>query len=177
MTKKMIWAKVYEHSPGWLDGTLAEALVKIQAEINEYGPNAIFNYDKDFYYPYDERPSPTIFIRVEREETDVREVCRKNPEIIKKLDKDILADSKLTCKEWVLLTNSIMNNNEKKFEDWEFSDDLIGIFKLDLMAEMLTGKSKISKRFQSAMKNVFDKEEESEAEAVVGSTLGEVTQV
>jgi hypothetical protein len=99
--------------------------------------------------------------------TDVREVCRKNPEIIKKLDKDILADSKLTCKEWVLLTNSIMNNNEKKFEDWEFSDDLIGIFKLDLMAEMLTGKSKISKRFQSAMKNVFDKEEESEAEAVV----------
>jgi hypothetical protein len=87
--------------------------------------------------------------------TDVRNVCRTHPEVIKKLDKDILADSKLTCKEWVLLTNSIMNKNEKKFESWDFSDDLIGIFKLDLMAEMLTGKSKISKKFQSAMKNVF----------------------
>jgi hypothetical protein len=110
--------------------------------------------------------------------TDVREVCRKYPEIIKKLDKDILSNSKLTCKEWVLLCNAIMNKNEKKFETWDFSDDLIGIFKLDLMAEMLTGKSKISKRFQSAMKNVFDKEkEENEAEAVVGSTPGEIQQV
>lgn len=97
---------------------------------------------------------------------DVRNVCRNKPELIKKLDKDILANSKLTCKQWVLLCNEIMGNNEKLFESWEFSDDLIDIFKLDLMAEMLTGKSKLSKRFQNAVKYIFEKEED-ETETVV----------
>ena len=70
MTKKMIWVEAYSHSPGWLNGTLADALEKIQNEINEYGPDAVFDYDANFHYDYDSSPSPQLSIRIQREETD-----------------------------------------------------------------------------------------------------------
>jgi len=91
--------------------------------------------------------------------TDVRVVFREYPLLIKEIDKDIIANSKLSIKEWILMMDSVIENNKDKFKDWNFSDDLIEIFRLDLMAELLNGKSKLSKRFQNAMKNVFDENE------------------
>ena len=88
--------------------------------------------------------------------TDVRQVCKCCPEIIKKLNVDIMDKSKLTCKEWILLSSSIIGVGHKTFKNWTFSDDMIDAFKLELTAEMLSGKSKMSKRFQYSMKNVFD---------------------
>lgn len=88
--------------------------------------------------------------------TDVRSIIYLYPDLIKKLDTDILANSKLTCKEWLLLANIIITRNDDLFENWKFSDDMIETFRLDLMAEMLNGKSKLSTRFQNAMSNVFD---------------------
>jgi hypothetical protein len=88
--------------------------------------------------------------------TDVRSIIYLYPELIKKLDTDILANSKLTCKEWLLLADLIITRNDDLFENWKFSDDMVETFRLDLMAEMLNGKSKLSTRFQNAMSNVFD---------------------
>jgi hypothetical protein len=94
--------------------------------------------------------------------TQVRAVFRKRPELIKKLTADILVDFKLTGKEVVLLISSIMKDHEKKFDGWEFDPEFAETLKLDVMAEMLNGKSKLSKRFQSAMKGVFEKKPEEE---------------
>lgn len=95
--------------------------------------------------------------------TDVRNVVWHYPELIKKLDGDVLADSKLTCKEWLLFANTIIEANKNNiFDDWQFPEEVVEIFKLDLTAEMLNGKSTMSVRFQNAMKGVFkvkDKEE------------------
>lgn len=93
--------------------------------------------------------------------TDVRSVVWAYPDIIKLIDADILQSSKLTCKEWVLLISTVMNSAawEKYHKDWEFSEEVAEMFKLDLMAEMLNGKSSLSIRFQNAMGSVFRKKE------------------
>lgn len=98
--------------------------------------------------------------------TDVRQVFRKYPHLIKKLNKDIIEDSKLTCKEWILLCNSIIVEHPLIFKNWDFSDELKEIFKLDLMAECLTGESKISIKSKNAMKNLFKKDEIDEIDEV-----------
>lgn len=105
--------------------------------------------------------------------TEVRAVVWRYPELIKMLDGDILADSKLTCKEWLLFASSVMGSKEDLFKDWEFSDEVRELFRMDLMAELLNGKSTLTKRFQNAMKGVFGKEEEeqeNEDTTMVGST-------
>jgi hypothetical protein len=66
-----------------------------------------------------------------------------------------------------------MGNNEDKFKDWEFSDEVKELFRMDLMAELLNGKSTLTKRFQNAMKGVFgntEEETEDEDTTMVGST-------
>jgi hypothetical protein len=88
--------------------------------------------------------------------TDIRAVCKEFPHIIKKLDIDILGNSKLSCKEWLLLANSVIYNNPEMFKEWEFNDDLKEAFKLDLTAEMLNGKSSVSRNTQSAMKKLLN---------------------
>lgn len=70
MAKKMIWGEVTSDSPSWLDGTLGEALKRIQYYINKYGSDARIDYNGDFYYPYESSPSPKISILIHREETD-----------------------------------------------------------------------------------------------------------
>jgi len=105
--------------------------------------------------------------------TEVRAVVWRYPELIKMLDGDILADSKLTCKEWLLFASSVMGSNEDKFKDWEFSEEVRELFRMDLMAELLNGKSTLTKRFQNAMKGVFgneEEEQENEDTTLVGST-------
>jgi hypothetical protein len=101
--------------------------------------------------------------------TDVRTVFRKFPRLIKKIDGDILANSKLTVKDWVLLTDSVMKENKRLFTNWKFSDDIKEIFRLDLVAEMLVGKSKISVRSQNAIDKVIKivKEEDDEDNEIV----------
>jgi len=87
--------------------------------------------------------------------TDVRMLMRKHPRLVKKIDENVILNSKLNVKEWILLTDEIIRNNKNIFKNWEFKDDLKKIFREDLMAEVLMGKSKISKRSQNAMDKVI----------------------
>lgn len=87
--------------------------------------------------------------------TSIRSVVRAYPDLIKKLDGNILQNSKLTTKEWILLADSVINVHPRKFKDWEFSDEMKEIMRLDLTVEMLSGKSKLSTRFQRAMNGVL----------------------
>jgi hypothetical protein len=91
--------------------------------------------------------------------TDVRYVIRFNPHLIKMIDESIIANSKLTVKEWVLLCNETMDKNKAIFEDWEFSSELKEIFKLDALAEVLSGKTKMSKQFSNAIATILDNKE------------------
>jgi len=96
--------------------------------------------------------------------TDVRNVCKLYPEMVKKIDKDTLADSKLTVKDWILLLDNIIDNNQKEFVGWDFSEELKEIFRLDATAELLSGKTKLSKRFENSIKFVLDSKDEVEIE-------------
>jgi hypothetical protein len=87
--------------------------------------------------------------------TEVRRVVREKPHIIQLIGKDTLTDSKLTIKEWILLIDSVLTSYPKMFKDWVLPADVAEVFRLDLTVEMLTGKSKVSVRFQNAMKGVF----------------------
>lgn len=88
--------------------------------------------------------------------TDVREVIRAYPSIVKSLTLDHVSTSKLTCKEWVLLINSVSANKELK--NWNMPKDMAELFKMELTVEMLSGKSKVSKVFQNKMQAVLDPE-------------------
>jgi len=87
--------------------------------------------------------------------TDVRMTMRKYPRMVKKLDETIIASSKLTVKEWILLCDEIIRSNKVIFNKWKFKDELKEIFRLDLTAEILMGKSKVSVRSQNAMDKVI----------------------
>ncbi len=87
--------------------------------------------------------------------TDVRIVCRRYPGVIKLLTPEILNNSKLSVKEWVLLCNEVMLNEPSEFKSWKFSQELIDIFKLDLTSELLNGKSRNSKQLTNSMGRIF----------------------
>lgn len=95
--------------------------------------------------------------------TDVRSIIRTYPSLVKDLNEEIIANSKLTVKEWVLLCDSI--SKHKDLVGWEFSDEMKEIFKLDSLADLLSGKAKLSKRFSNAMASVLSTEEEEEDSA------------
>src|SRR5690606_21802795 len=81
----------------------------------------------------------SIFLRNTKSlitKTDVRGVIRSFPGLIKELDEEIIANSKLTVKEWVLLCDSI--SGHKDLEGWEFSDEMKEIFRLDSLADLLS---------------------------------------
>lgn len=92
--------------------------------------------------------------------TDVRSIIKTYPSLVKDLNEEIIANSKLTVKEWVLLCDSI--SEHKDLAGWEFSDEMKEIFKLDSLADLLSGKAKLSKRFSNAMAGVLSTEEEEE---------------
>ena len=89
--------------------------------------------------------------------TVVRDVVRTYPKVIKSLTNDIIMDSKLTCKEWIMLINSTINTkaNKRMFSDWQFPDDMKETLKYDLLAESLSGKSRVTKHLQNAMSSVL----------------------
>jgi hypothetical protein len=92
--------------------------------------------------------------------TDVRRVFYAVPSLIKKFKLEHLSKSKLSCKEIILLFSTIMSSlSWVKFDsDWKFSDDLIEAFRLDSMAELLNGKSRLSKQFQNSLSIVLKDE-------------------
>ena len=85
-----------EVSPYDLSSTLGELKTRIEGYIKEYGENATLDWDANRWYPYDEKPSPTYFIKKVRPETDV--------EMIDRITREGLADKQR--KEW----------EEKEFE-------------------------------------------------------------
>ena len=52
------------------EGTLATVLERVQAMIQEHGPDARLDYNRNFYYDYDNDPTPRYELHVVREETD-----------------------------------------------------------------------------------------------------------
>jgi len=94
--------------------------------------------------------------------TDIREVIRKHPDIIKLLTVDNIAKSKLTVKQWALFIAGMSEKNA--LSDWEMDDTLREVMMLDLTAEMLTGKSTQSKQLQRAINKLKKQEEEKEEE-------------
>ena len=117
----------------------------------------MFKFNKNKYEPLFFKHTNTLTTK-----TEVRGLIRAHPRLIKDLTPDYTIDSKLTVKEWILLCNTVMNDNrnQKIFDGWEFPPDLQEAFKIDLTMEMLNGKSKLSKRFQTAMNKVLKKPEE-----------------
>jgi hypothetical protein len=68
--RKNINAEMQEISPYDLSSTLGELKTRIEGYIKEYGENATLDWDADRWYPYDEKPSPTYYIKKVRPETD-----------------------------------------------------------------------------------------------------------
>jgi hypothetical protein len=52
------------------EGTLATVLERVQAMIREHGPDARLDYNRNFYYDYDNDPSPRYELYIVREEND-----------------------------------------------------------------------------------------------------------
>lgn len=52
------------------EGTLSRVRDRIEELIKQHGPDASLNYDKHFYYDYDNEPTPRYELYVEREEND-----------------------------------------------------------------------------------------------------------
>ena len=52
------------------EGTLATVLERVQAMIQEHGPDARLDYNRNFYYDYDNDPTPRFELYVVREEND-----------------------------------------------------------------------------------------------------------
>lgn len=80
MTKKIIKGTVNEFSPWEFTGTLARLKERVQEWIDRYGEDAEFDYDREHYHPYDQNPTPTMFLNKEREETDAEYAKRTEQE-------------------------------------------------------------------------------------------------
>lgn len=96
--------------------------------------------------------------------SEVRHVFRKVPGLVKKIDKNMLLSSKLSSKELLLLIRSITGKYQNKalFTNWDLSDELKEEFKLDLMSEVLSGKSKASTILKNCISSVLSTEQSKE---------------
>ena len=71
MTKRLkIKERVDDVSTWEFEGTLATVLERVQAMIQEHGPDARLDYNRNFYYDYDNDPTPRYELYVVREEND-----------------------------------------------------------------------------------------------------------
>ena len=68
--KKILVENVEDIAPYDLECTLAELNDKVQDWIVKYGPTARIDWEPNFYYAYDQNPSPRFNIQRNREETD-----------------------------------------------------------------------------------------------------------
>ena len=69
-TRRKINEMVDDVSTWEFEGTLATVLERVQAMIQEHGPDARLDYNRNFYYDYDNDPSPRFELYVIREEND-----------------------------------------------------------------------------------------------------------
>ena len=69
-TRRKINEMVDDVSTWEFEGTLATVLERVQAMIQEHGPDARLDYNRNFYYDYDNDPTPRFELYVEREEND-----------------------------------------------------------------------------------------------------------
>jgi len=68
--RKKINDMVDDVSTWEFEGTLATVLERVQAMIQEHGPDAYLAYNRNFYYEYDNEPTPRYELYVDREEND-----------------------------------------------------------------------------------------------------------
>lgn len=71
MTKrKIINERVEEVSTWQFEGSLSSVLERVQEMIKEHGPDATLDYNRHFYYDYDNEPTPRYELYKKREEND-----------------------------------------------------------------------------------------------------------
>ena len=75
MKKRKKIDQLSEVSPYLFEGSLDKVRKEIDTLISLYGSDATLDWEPDFYYPYDSRPSPRFTVTKERDETD--EECNK----------------------------------------------------------------------------------------------------
>jgi hypothetical protein len=68
---------------------------------------------------------------------------------------DIIKNSKLSSKEWVMLIKRVMDDNPSVFSQWQLSDELVELLRVDITAEVLNGDSAMSVQFRNVMKSVL----------------------
>jgi hypothetical protein len=69
-TRKIISATVEEVSPYDFDTSLANVKERIDEWIKKYGADARLDWDANFYYPYEQNPSPRYTLKIQRPEND-----------------------------------------------------------------------------------------------------------
>ena len=76
------------------EGTLATVLERVQAMIQEHGPDARLDYNRNFYYDYDNEPTPRYELYVVREENDaeVKQRLMQEAEYTRKREEDEKAE-------------------------------------------------------------------------------------
>lgn len=136
----------------------------VDRHITDFSKVSTTRHFWDNMIEFDETKYIRLFIENTKtltSKTMVRSVIWSNPEIIKSLRPNDLISSKLSIKEWILLIDEVTSSHrhsEDLFEDWKLSDEMIEVMRLDLTSEILTGKSKLSTRFQNAMKKILKAE-------------------
>jgi hypothetical protein len=71
MTKRLKINDMVDDVSTWeFEGTLATVLERVQEMIQKHGPDAKLDYNRNFYYDYDNEPSPRYELYVMREEND-----------------------------------------------------------------------------------------------------------
>lgn len=128
---------------------------KIKITTNEGFWHTMIKFDSIYKQIFIER-TKTLLTK-----NDVRGVVQKYPEIIKLIDEKTFTDSKLTVKEWLaLIYKTIGVDNQrrgnKNFKNWKFSKEMSDLIRLDLMSELLVGKSSTSVHLSNAIEHLLE---------------------
>ncbi len=71
MTKRKIIREQVDDVSTWeFEGKLSSVLGHVQEMIKKHGPDAYLSYNRNYYYDYDNNPTPRYEMYVDREETD-----------------------------------------------------------------------------------------------------------
>lgn len=167
--------EIFTNYPEWVilnTGYVPQLTARLLSDLSERTPSFVDKYVKnlsehattDYFWinmiKFDEKYED-IFLQNNHRlttKTDVRQVFFACPGLVKKINNDVIVNSKLSCKEWALLIDNIIRDNKKMFKNWSLSPELIEIFKLDLTAEVLNGKSTSSRVLKSVMGRLFKSE-------------------
>lgn len=98
--------------------------------------------------------------------TEIRRVIELYPQIIKLMDDDTAVNSNMTAKQWAMFIRRLKTKTRtaKILEDWNVPETLQEAIRLDIMSEVLSGKSKLTKVLQTAIDAVLTEKEEEQDE-------------